>query len=135
MADITITPGSLHPSAAAQIQRGIASVAITAGQVVCLNADQTIGLADANGPAPANIPIGVALCSAGVGQPVNYAAVDTDLTIGATMVPGTVYVLSATPGGICPTDDLAAGMYTSIIGVGNGTAKLWLNVIASGQQV
>lgn len=135
MPDLTITPASLHPSTGAAIQRGIASVAITAGQVVCLNADQTIGLADANGAPPANVPVGIALCSAGVQQPVNYAAVDPNLVLGGTVTSGTVYVLSGNPGGICTPADLASGMYTSIIGVGSGTGNLWLNVLASGVQV
>lgn len=135
MADITITPANLHPSTQAQLQRGVASVAITAGQVVCQNADQTIALADANGPPPTNIPVGVAVCSAGIGQPVNYASIDPDMTIGATVVGGTVYVLSGNPGGICTQTDLAAGMFTSIIGVGSGATKLWVNVLASGMQI
>jgi hypothetical protein len=135
MPDIAITPANLHPSAQAQLQRGPASVAITAGQVVCLNADQTIGLADANGPPPTNLPVGVALCSAGVGQPVTYTAIDPALVLGGTVIAGTVYVLSGTPGGICTPADLAAGMFTSIIGVGNATTMLWLNVLASGMQI
>ena len=134
MADIAITPANFHPSAGVNPVRGVAAVAITAGQVVCMNADQSIGLADANAPAPANLPIGIAVCSAaGAGQIIMYATSDTDMTLGGTTISGTVYILSGTPGGICPAADLATGMFTSIIGVGKTGNKLWMQLVASGQ--
>lgn len=134
MADIVITPGNLYPSGAAQITRGIAAVAITAGQVVAFNSSSPPGIAlsDNDATPPLNLPIGIAVCSAGVGQPVNYTAIDANLTIGATVVNGTIYVLSGNPGGICPTTDLLTGDGVCIIGVGKGTTALWLNVLTTG---
>lgn len=134
MADLVIVPATLFPSTQITPIRGVAAAAITAGQVVCVNADSTIGLADANGTPPVNLPAGVAICSAaGPGQSILYVSTDPNFTIGATVVSGKIYCLSGNPGGICLEADLAAGMATSIIGVGNGTTKLWLAVLPSGQ--
>lgn len=136
MADLSITPANLHPSPGAVPNSRVAAVAITAGQVLCMNSDGTVGLADANGTAPADVPIGIAICSApGIGQYVLYVTQDSDFTLGATTASGVIYVLSGTPGGIIPADEMVAGMKTSIVGVGKTGNKLWLQLIASGQTV
>lgn len=53
------------------------------------------------------------------------------LTIGGTVVVGTVYVVSATAGGIAPSADLATGWYTTILGVATTAAKLSMGLKAS----
>jgi hypothetical protein len=42
---------------------------------------------------------------------------DGQVTIGATLVPGTDYYLSDTPGGICPIADVGVGEYVCRVGV------------------
>lgn len=131
MADITITAANVVPSAAAagvtKIFRSTAGAAINAGQLIYLDtADSNKAkLADANGAsALIRTPIGLAINSAGSGQEVAYVKEDDDLTIGATVANGTVYVLSATPGGIAPAADLTTGWYPCVVAVGKSATKV-----------
>lgn len=136
MADLSITAANVKPGAAANPIRGVASGAITAGQVVAVAADGTIVLADSNGTPPINTPAGIAACTAsGAGQFILYVALDADFTIGASVVSGTGYFLSGNPGGICLQADLTSGMTSSLIGIGKGTTKLWVDIVPSGQVV
>ena len=46
------------------------------------------------------------------------------ITIGATVVPGTMYGISATAGGICPMADLTTGNYVTPLGLAISTTVL-----------
>lgn len=133
MADITITVASVLPSANAVRSWGTAGAAITAGQALYRDtADSNkLKLADANGVSPANDLEGVALHNASAGQPIEYQT-GGDITIGGTVVKGTVYVLSATPGGIAPAADLAAGHTVNLIGVAGSTTEIKMRKFSSG---
>lgn len=134
MADLVITAASVKPGAAANFLRGIVSgTNITAGMVVARNADGTISPADANGTPPLTVPVGIACCTAAIGQAISYVDNDTDFTAGATTVSGTAYFLSVTPGGICPAADLVTGSFASLVAFGQGTTKFVVKIAASGQ--
>jgi hypothetical protein len=136
MADITITPSAVFPSAAAQPIRGIAGAAVLAGDVVALDATGKVVPADANGVAPISTPVGIAANSApGIGQYVMYITDDPDFAVGGTTVPGTPYFLSANPGKIGVAADLIAGMKTSLVGFGKTTSTMVLHLYASGVTV
>ncbi|MEL6104802.1 MAG: hypothetical protein AAFU85_02140 [Planctomycetota bacterium] len=55
------------------------------------------------------------------------------LNPGATVTVGTVYVVSATAGGIAPESDLASGDFVAILGVGSASDEITMNINNSGQ--
>lgn len=135
MADITVTAASVVPGSDAVIDRGgTAGATITAGQVVYKEAASgTYKLADANSAtAEVRQPDGIALNGASANQPI---AVQTggSITIGATVVAGTTYVLSsATAGGIAPQADLTTGDDVVILGVATSTSAIKVSIVVSG---
>lgn len=139
MADITITATSVVKSTGAIVRTDKpAGETITAGQVVYLKSSdskwwkaQCDGTAEESG---VGVAMGIALNGAGAGQPV---AVQTsgDITIGATIVAGTTYVVSATGGGIAPQADLTSTNRVTFVGYGKTTGILTLNIIATGVQI
>lgn len=133
MADITITAANVLAGAGASVSRGTAGATITAGQVVYLDtADGRWKLADNNSAtALVRNPGGIALNGASNGQPLAVLT-EGPITIGGTVVAGTAYYLSDTPGGICPVADLGAGEYPSIIGIATSAAVLSVKINASG---
>jgi hypothetical protein len=131
--DLTITPASVLQSGNATTARGTAGTTITAGKTLYLDpADSKLKLADANGSAPANSVRGIAVNGAADGQYVNYVTEDPNFTPGGTLVPGTVYVLSATAGGICPAADLASGHTSIVVGVAKSTTAMAMKITAGG---
>ena len=137
MVDLVITPASVIPGTdteGAMFEYGTAGVAITAGQAVYLDsATNTYRLADNNDTSAALAVVrGVALHAAAAGQPLKIQT-RGPITIGATVASGSVYVLSATAGGIAPVADLATGNRCTLLGVGlNGsTTRINLQPYAS----
>lgn len=134
MAEIVVTPDSVLAGEDAAFYQGTAGVAVTAGQAVTLDpATKRLVLADSNAAVGLATVKGISLHAAAVGQPLRVQTNGT-VTVGGTTV-GVIYVLSGTPGGIAPAADQAAGMYTSVIGVGAPTGGLKLSLINSGQQM
>lgn len=128
MADLSITPSLVIAERGSSVTKdGNAGTAVIAGQPVYRDTAGLWQLSDANSAAAAKAVSGIALHAAFTGQPL---AVLTrgPITIGAAVVVGKVYVLSGTPGGICPSTDLASGMDTIIIGVGTTTAIITVNI-------
>ena len=54
------------------------------------------------------------------------------LTIGGTVVAGTVYIVSATAGGICPVADLSSTQFLAIVGYATTSAIIVVNKVATG---
>lgn len=136
MADLTVTAASVLAGTNAEIVRGTAGATITAGQAVYLDTASTGEwlLADSDSAtviARGSAKFGIALNGASDGQPL---AIQTggDITIGATVVAGTAYYLSDTPGGICPIADLATGDYITLIGIATSTAVIKIDPLYSG---
>ena len=121
MADITVTAANVAPSSSTT-EEGTAGGTVTAGQPVYKDSSDSYKLkaADANASAAAAAAVGIALHASLAGQPLRYAKAGP-VTIGATVAVGTIYVVSATAGGIAPHGDLATGMYTTILGVATTT--------------
>ena len=130
MANVVVTAASVVPITGTtnntNIGQGIAGAAITAGQELYMDstASNQLKPADATSLAKATV-VGNALNNAAVGQPVQYA-ISGDETFGSGLTKGSVYVLSATPGGgnICPWTDLVSGNYVTIVGVGTAAGTL-----------
>ena len=132
MADLSITAANVVPGTNATIDRSyLAGATITAGQAVYFDTTTSKWkLADANLSQAAAVLGGIALNGASDGQPI---AVQTrgQITIGATVAVGTVYVLSATAGGIAPVADATTGWYASTLGIAITTAIIDINIQVS----
>lgn len=123
MADIAVTAASVVTDANPVTEDGTAGATITAGQLVYKDASDSNKwkLADTNLSAAAADSYGVALASASPGQPLRVQ-ISGDYNAGATLTVGSVYVVSATAGGIAPVADLATGHFTKIWGVAKTAA-------------
>lgn len=131
MADVTITPANVVAGTNAVRDIGTAGETITAGKAVYFDAATSRWkLSDNNGTGTRQVH-GVALNGASLNQPISIAK-SGDVTIGATLVAGTAYYLSATAGGICPAADLATGMDAILIGLAKSTTVLAIAVQDSG---
>lgn len=128
MSDLSITAGNVVKGSDAVTERGHAGAAITAGQQVYLDtSDNLYKLADSDGgSALVRTPRGTALNSASANQPLDIQK-DGDITIGATLTPGTTYYLSDNAGGICPLADLETGDYFVIVGIAKSASVLSLS--------
>lgn len=133
MTDISITAASVAAGSNARKERGTAGATITAGQRVYLDtADSKYKLADSNGASELiRTTRGIALNGASDGQPLEIQR-DGDITIGATLTPGTTYYASDTPGGICPLADVGSGEYYEVIGLAKSASVLAMSLNYSG---
>lgn len=135
MTDLVVTAASVVPGSDAKIVYGRAGEALTAGKQAYLDSiSKKWMMADANAAtAEVRAAKGTVLTGSALNQPV---AIQTDgqLTIGATLVPGTDYYLSDTPGGICPVADIAAGEYVCRVGIALTASVLQLDYLYTGVQ-
>lgn len=130
MADLVITAASVAGGSNANIDRsGSFGEAVTSGQAVYKSGTtQKWMKADSNSVTPeARQAIGIALNGGALDQPVAVLK-SGDITIGATLTPGTAYYLSDTPGGICPLADVGTGEYVCEIGLAKSTSVLAVNI-------
>ena len=134
MVDLTITPANVVAAGNTSSVDGIAGAVITAGQVVYKEASSgQWKLADNNNATvEARTPGGIALNGAAVGQTIQVA-VSGDVTIGATLVAGSPYYLSETPGGIQPQADMiTVGEQINLLGLAKSTSVLSLRIQTPG---
>ena len=132
MADLSVTAASVLPSTGTPILKKTAAATMTAGQVLAVDADKNLILGDADGSALAKVILGISVNGGASGQPVNYVTEDPDFAPGFTCTSGVRYYVSATPGGICPTGDVATGMAVTLLGIGKANGKLNLKIVAGG---
>lgn len=132
MADITVTPASVVKGANAITRRGTAGGTITAGQPVYKDTAGKYQASDANASALTADVVGIALHGASLNQPLEIVEEDDDFTPGATIVNGTVYIASATAGGIAPVADIVATWYPVVLFVGKSTSKAVMKIVKTG---
>jgi hypothetical protein len=109
MADLSITPAQVLKSTGASTvtEDGTAGETFTAGQTAYLrSSDSRLMKAYNLGTSEQSSLRGIALHGAAAGQPLRLQT-DGDLNIGAATTRQTFYMLSTTPGGICPQADVA----------------------------
>lgn len=133
MADITQTAASVVKAAPATLnQQYVAGETIAAGMPVYKNAsDGKLYKAKCAGTLAEATVFGVALNSVSANQPITVQ-VAGQITIGATVAVGTVYVSSSTYGGIAPVADLTTGNYLSVIGFASTAGILVLDLNPTG---
>jgi hypothetical protein len=129
MADLSITAASVLADPSANRTTGSAGEAIVAGKAVYLDpTTKKWQLADSNSAtAVAKKAGGIALNGAALNQPL---AVCTGglITIGATLVAGSAYYLSETPGGLQPAADLGSGENVCQLGLAMSTTVLNVDI-------
>lgn len=133
MADISITAANVIAGETSLREAGVAGAAVTAGQVVYKDATtRKFLLTDADSvTAAARVPYGVALNGAATNQPLAVLR-SGEITIGATLTPGTAYYLSDDPGGICPLADVTGGDYIVQIGLARSASVLMVDFQVTG---
>lgn len=134
MTDVSITAANCKATGTATVSHGnVAGATITAGQTVYK--DATTGkykLSDCDSATAADKDCdGIALNGASDGQPLSVVSKGT-VTVGGTLVAGTVYVASATAGGIAPLADLTTGDDEIVLGVATSTTVLDLDINVTG---
>jgi len=125
MADLVVTAANVVSGTGAVTEDGTAGATITAGQLLYKDAADSNKwkLNDGNLSQAAADIYGVALASASNNQPLRVQT-GGEYNPGATAVVGTVYVGSATAGGIAPAADLASGNFTKVWGVGKTASNI-----------
>lgn len=133
MTDLVIVAASVVADPSASRTTGQAGESITAGQTVYLDPTVKKWLkADSNSAtAAAKKAGGIALNGAALNQPVTVAT-DGPVTIGATLVAGSPYYLSETPGGLQPGADLGTGENVCLLGFATSTTVLAISIKAPG---
>jgi|GEM_PF-2287253 len=120
----------------ANIAYGIAGLPVGAGQVVFADANAGLQIKPAHAYilTEATNVIGVALNTAGIGQPVAYA-VSGDVTFNNVFTPGTTYLLSdVNPGALIPDNLLMPGDVGCVVGIATSPTNLRIHVNSSGVQ-
>lgn len=133
-ADLTITAANVALVTGSPDRGNNAGATITAGQLCYKDSSNLWQLSDANLSAASKTIGGVALHGSLANQPLAVQS-DGTITIGATVAVGTIYLLSATAGAICPHTDLATGMTTCILGVATTAAIITIRIFNSGVAV
>lgn len=125
MADLTLTATSVVAGANSKQEHGVAGETITAGQTLYLSSSTGKWMKSNNkSVTPEARPTkGIALNGASINQSVSVHT-DGDITIGATLTPGTAYYGSDTAGGICPVADLTSGEYVCLLGIAKSATVL-----------
>lgn len=136
MVDIAITAANVKKGTTAKTESGVLGETVTAGQTVYRKAsDSKYYISDGNSGTPeVRATRGIALNGGSVDQPV---VVQTEglITIGGTVAVGTVYVQSATAGGVAPSTDLASGNFTTVLGIGISATQIDLKLHSGGVAV
>jgi hypothetical protein len=133
MADVSgIT--AVRPTQFTQVRSLTYGATIAAGNTVT-NVDGKAVLSDADASLALAATEGIAI-TPGVNNGHGLIAFGgAIILVGATLVVGTVYVTSATAGGIMPISDAASGDYVTILGTASTTTQLELAINRTGIQV
>ncbi len=131
MADLVVVAANVQPTGSTVTRRGIAAVAITAGDSVYVDSSGEIDLCENDQTAVEAACRGVALNDAAANQPVEYAT-GGEVNMGSILSAGQVYVVGAGAGGIAPEADPGTGNFVTVIGVATSATNLKLGINQSG---
>jgi hypothetical protein len=134
MADISITGPVTPTGSLANVGMGIAAVAITAGQAVYEDAatSNQLRLADSNASASAQA-VGIAVCSAAIGEVCVYAKNGTTITqAGTTFGKNIALFVSENAGFLAPNADVGSGEYGCCLGFGLSTTTFKVQITYTG---
>lgn len=136
MAAFAFNTSNVHQSAVASPQQGIAGQDILAGRPLYLNSAVSppqLFYANSNvAPTNNNLAIGVAICSANIGQQVLYVGRDPNFSPGFVINAGQVAVVGNVAGQVNPVGDAVAPWgYLQILGVGIGGNNINLLMVGT----
>ncbi len=134
MSNLVQTAGNVVKGSGATLYSPIpfAGEAITAGMDCYVKvSDGLVYKSQSDGTAEEAGCHGIALNSAGIGQPVVLQN-GGSINLGATLVAATTYGVSDTAGAICPVADFGSGKRCTIIGVATTTALLTISINNTG---
>jgi len=136
MTDLSVTAANVVAGTNAKKTPGTSGETVAAGKTVYRDpTSKKFLLADSDSATAAVRDVyGIALNTASLDQPL-VVQTEGDIKVGATLVVGKIYVLSDTPGGIMPADDLEQGDYTTVIGVASSASNLKMKIVAGGAPV
>ena len=133
MADVSgIT--AVRPTERTQYRTVLYGATIAAGNCVTMVSTEGV-LSDADASLALAAVEGIAVTpgvNTGYGLIANRGSI---ILVGATLVVGTVYIASDTPGGIKPITDAGSGDWITIIGTASTTTQLDLAITRTGVQV
>lgn len=135
MADIVITSSNVVPGADAPWASGLLGETGTAGQAVYLDksgAVELVKLAQATNLA-ASRAVGVLTNGGSSGQSCRYQTLE-EMTLGTTMLVGSVLAVSSNAGGIAPIADVTTGCWITPLCVVSSGTKVKLQPFRSGVQ-
>lgn len=131
MAAVSVTAASVLHSASAIVVNKTAGAALTAGQPVYFDTDDSAKVADADGASPLYKVRGIAVNNAAAGQDVDICTRDPAFTPGFTVTVGEVYIAGATAGSINPVADKASGWKVAVLGIGISATQINLFDVAN----
>ena len=135
--DLSPTPANVLADADAKknSNRKMASgVTGTAGQGVYQDTATDLNLAQADAAATAELA-GILLNGASPGQPAEIIT-EGNYNPGAAVVPGTLYVVSATvAGNLAPVADLGAGEFPRAVGFATTTSNIYVDINNNGGEI
>jgi len=134
MVDISQTPANVVKGSNASVIQVTAGVTVLAGEVVyrdSTDSDEYKLAIDTSAAAAA--AIGIALNRADDGQPLTVQT-SGDIDVGGTVKLGKVYCVSSTAGAIAEVDDTSTSDWVTVLGTGESSSVLPLNIRASGVQ-
>ena len=134
MADITVTVTDLELSATSKTTKVQFGEAGTAGETFYLKAADGKYWKAVNATEEAAAAVGILTTPKVAADGYGNLHTSGDITIGATLATGTVYVVSSTSGAIHPTDDLATTEWVTIVGTAFSTTVLRMGINATGAQ-
>ena len=134
MADISITGPVTPTGSLAFTDRGLALVSITAGQAVYKDSATSGGLRLCDSSAAASAEaVGIAVCSAAVGEVCTYATNGATITqTGVTFAKNIALFVSTNAGGLAPQADVSSGLYGCCLGIGLSTTTFKVQIQISG---
>jgi hypothetical protein len=126
MANLSQTPASVAMAGPGRVKVVQVGEAVTQGQPgYLLTTDSKYYQADANASVVAANAVGIFLTPAATnGYAVFAEGAGLTLNLGATLVRGKTYCVSATKGAICPIEDLTTGDFPCLIGTANTTSTI-----------
>lgn len=132
MSDLTITAANIV-LVSGDVATKNAAEAVTAGNwLYAVPSAITVGIASKSDVAKQTV-IGLALNSAGVGQPVNYALPGAVVSFGAILTVARWYLLGAV-GATRPVADQTTGDYVTQVGYALTTSNMQLKIVNTALQ-
>jgi hypothetical protein len=130
-ADLSITAANVTAGTGAVTINGTAKEAVTAGQLMYLDAASGQYKLSANATTGRKTLAGIALNNAAAGQPI-VIQTSGQVNLGSVATTAVIYTVSSNQGGIAPSTDNATGQDIIIFGVAVSASVIQINTFIPG---